>query len=147
MPMKTTVLYLRQTVAMLLLTIPAIMHAQLVYTTTNGTSIITDYTGFPTTLTIPRRINCLPVTSIGSSAFSTCAKLTSVTSIGDYAFEWCMNLTKSRYLNNTPKAVLPCPRSVKSNLLSVSGTDVQMRVAPTPGSLAKAAFRIRYVFC
>jgi len=65
-----------------------------------GKSItITRYTGNAATVNIPERIQGLPVTAIGVSAFSDCSSLTgvtlpsSVTAIGSYAFSDCSSLT------------------------------------------------------
>jgi hypothetical protein len=69
------------------------------YTTNNEAITITEYTGSGGSVAIPGRINFLPVTSIGGTAFYKCANLTSVTipnsvtDIGQYAFEICTNLT------------------------------------------------------
>src|SRR5262245_32980957 len=66
------------------------------YTTNNGAITITKYTG-PRVAVIPSEINGLPVTTIGSDAF-TGTDVTSVTipngvtSIGDYVFFSCTNL-------------------------------------------------------
>jgi len=59
---------------------------------------ITGYTGSGGAVTIPDKINNLPVTSIGTGAFIICFGLTSVTipngvaNIGDRAFYYCTNL-------------------------------------------------------
>jgi hypothetical protein len=61
-------------------------------------------------LSIPATIEGKSVTSIGSSAFSSCNKLTSitipdsVTSIGSQAFQSCSNLTAVTFLGDAPKA-------------------------------------------
>ena len=61
-----------------LLAFPA--HAQLSYVINNGTITITGgCPGSPGTVTIPETINGLPVTSIGSYAFSHCTSLTAIT--------------------------------------------------------------------
>ncbi len=64
----------------------------------NKSITITEYTGPGGAVTIPEKINELPVTSIGWKAFSgySLTSLTipnSVTSIGEYAFDWCNSLT------------------------------------------------------
>ena len=75
------------------------IRAQFYSTTNNGTITITGFTGSPGIVTIPDRINGLPVTSIGESAFTGCRGLasitipSSVTTIADYAFSWCSGLT------------------------------------------------------
>ncbi|MBQ3527040.1 MAG: leucine-rich repeat protein [Clostridia bacterium] len=71
----------------------------LVYTITDGTVTITDYTGTAENLVIPDTIEGCPVTKIGDSAFYNCQKLISVdipdgvTSIGESAFNSCLALT------------------------------------------------------
>ena len=88
----------RPLLLLLLLALPAVVQAQFNYETNDGTIIITGYTGSATAVTIPDRINGLPVTRIGSDAFYECYKLTSVTipnsvaSIGDGAFDGCTGL-------------------------------------------------------
>ncbi len=69
------------------------------YTVNNNEVTITGYTGKDELLIIPRKIDGLPVTSIGSSAFYKCTIITlvtipdSVTSIGSSAFYGCTSLT------------------------------------------------------
>ena len=72
----------------------------LTYTVSNGEATITDCsTSASRELVIPSTFGRYPVTSIGSSAFSSCSKLTSVvipnsvTSIGQNAFLNCTSLT------------------------------------------------------
>ncbi len=87
---------------LLLLTLPAEVQAQFLYTTNNGTITITGYTGPGGAVIIPDTINVgsvnLPVTSIGDGAFATCSLTSitipnSVTNIGGGAFNFCMILT------------------------------------------------------
>src|ERR1039458_10085747 len=72
---------------------------QVAYTTNNGTVTITAYLGSGGAVSIPDTISGLPVTSIGTNAFSECTSLTSftipssVTSIGTNAFTGCTSLT------------------------------------------------------
>jgi hypothetical protein len=99
--MKTT---LRQTIAafglaLFTLSAVAVQAEDYTYTTNNGTITITGYTGPGGAVTIPDKINGLPVTSIGNSAFWNCTSLTSVTipnsvtSIEQVAFSYCTSLT------------------------------------------------------
>jgi hypothetical protein len=85
--------------ALLLLALPAVVQAQFLYTTNNGTITITGYTGPGGAVTIPDTINGLSVTSVGDFAFAytSLTNVTipdSVTSIGGYAFEFCGNLMR-----------------------------------------------------
>jgi serine/threonine protein kinase len=70
------------------------------YTTENYTIIIAKYVGPGGAVTIPARINELPVIAIGSGAFSGCTNVTSVTvpksvtTIRDSAFAGCTRLAK-----------------------------------------------------
>jgi len=78
------------------------------YTTNNGMSTITKYTGSGGAVVIPIVIAGLPVASIGSSAFSNCTSVvsvtigTNVTSFGDYAFADCASLTGVCFQGNAP---------------------------------------------
>jgi len=93
--------------ALLLLTLPAAVQAQLTYTTNNGTITITGYTGSVGFLVIPSTINGLPVTTIGDKAFWGRTDLTSVllrqsvVTIGDQAFAWCTSLNSVYWFNVT----------------------------------------------
>jgi hypothetical protein len=84
---------------LVLLTLPASVHAQFSYAISNDTVTITRYIGSGGAVTIPSTIADLPVTSIGDSAFSACTSVTSVTiltnvtSIGFSAFANCTGLT------------------------------------------------------
>jgi len=83
---------------LLLLILPAAVQAQFTtFTTTNGTIMITEYTGPGGDVTIPSTISGLPVTSIGMLVFEQCGGLISVTipsgvAIGLGAFNWCTGL-------------------------------------------------------
>ena len=85
---------------LLLLALPAAVHAQFTCTTNNGTITITGYTGPGGAVTIPDTINGLPITSIGAWAFSFCTNLTGITipdsvaNIGGDAFLYCTRLTR-----------------------------------------------------
>ena len=86
---------------LLLVTLPAVVQAlDYTYVTINNTFvIITKYTGSDVAVTIPDKIDGLPVTTIGDSAFYNISSLTSVTipnsvtSIGYRAFYVCTSLT------------------------------------------------------
>ena len=56
----------------LLLTLPAVVQAQFIYTAAGGRVTITGYTGLGGGVIIPDTINSLPVTSIGIYAFEYC---------------------------------------------------------------------------
>src|SRR5262245_63428 len=85
----------------LLVAAPVAMQAQFTYTVTNQTVTITGYTGASLHVVIPSTINGLPVTSIGSAAFSSGNVLNilsftipdSLTNIADDAFHYCSSLT------------------------------------------------------
>jgi hypothetical protein len=89
---------------LLLLAAPAMVHAQLIYTTNAGAITITAYSGAGGAVIIPAATNGLPVTSIGTNAFQS-APVTSVTipgsvtNIGDFAFQSCVNLTNALLTN------------------------------------------------
>jgi hypothetical protein len=84
--------------AIISLALPATLHAQFTFVTTNGAITITKYTGSGGAVTIPDKINGFPVAAIGYHAFLNCFSLTSVTipnsviSISDYAFSSCTGL-------------------------------------------------------
>jgi len=85
---------------LLLLALPAAVQAEdYTYMTNDGSITITSYSGPGGAVIIPDMITGLPVTSIGSYAFSDCTSLTnvtipnSVTSIGDRAFHLCIRLS------------------------------------------------------
>jgi hypothetical protein len=83
----------------LFLLLPAVVQAQFIFTTYNGSVTIMGYTGSGGAVVIPATINGYPVTSIGENAFDLCRLITSltigtnVTSIGSIAFENCAGLT------------------------------------------------------
>ena len=78
----------------------ATAHAQFTFITNSGTITLTGYSGPGGNVTIPDKINGLPVTGIRMNAFCGCINLTmvvipnSLTSIGDAAFCSCPNLTE-----------------------------------------------------
>jgi hypothetical protein len=93
----------------LLLAAPSVQ-AQFSYTTNGGTITINGYSGTGGVLAIPVRINGLPVTSIGNSAFINLTSLTSVTipdsvtSIADSAFAYCTDLASVYCEGDAPTA-------------------------------------------
>jgi hypothetical protein len=107
---KIIITLLRSPLAICLLVAAPAAQAQFSYSTNNGTITINGYTGSGGALTIPVRINGLPVTSIGTSAFIDLTSLTSVTmpdsvtSIGESAFAYCVELTGVYFTGNAPTA-------------------------------------------
>jgi hypothetical protein len=93
---------------LLLLALPAMMHAQFSFTTNNGTITITGYAGPDANVTIPSSTNGWLVTSIGDYAFYNGWSLTSVTipssvtNIGEGAFGGCTSLTAITVDTNNP---------------------------------------------
>jgi len=91
---------------LMILTLPVVAQAQFNYKSSGGTITITKYTGTGGAVAIPSTINNLPVTTIGTNAFASCATLTSVTipntvtTIGDYAFYSCTSLTSAAIPNS-----------------------------------------------
>ena len=86
---------------LLLLALPALVHAQFTYTTNSGAITITGYTGPGGAVIIPDATNGLPVTGIGDWAFVDCTNVTSVTvpngvtNLGVGAFWGCTSLTNA----------------------------------------------------
>lgn len=84
---------------LLLLTLPATLHAQFSFTTNNGAITIMGYTGPGVAVTIPAIITGLPVTGMGDSAFRDRFDVTSVTipdsvtNLGNWVFGDCHSLT------------------------------------------------------
>lgn len=99
-PATRTTWFARLLPLLVLLTLPAVVQAQYIYTTNSGTITITVYTGPGGAVTIPDTINGMPVTRIGQQAFDNYTSLTSVTipnsvtTIGAGAFADCFNLTR-----------------------------------------------------
>jgi hypothetical protein len=85
----------------LLLVLPFAVQAQYAYAPINGKITITGYTGSGGAVTIPDKIEGLPVVEIGVNAFTGHLELTavtipnSVTNIEDRAFEACAGLTSA----------------------------------------------------
>jgi hypothetical protein len=102
--------------------LPAVVHAQFLFVSTNYVITITGYTGPDGAVVVPKKISGLPVAIIGTSAFANLTNLTSVTlpdtvtkisaqafynctgltnvtlgngitTIENYAFEYCSNLS------------------------------------------------------
>jgi hypothetical protein len=84
---------------LLLLGLPANLHAQFTFTANSGAITITGYTGSGGAVTIPDTTNGWPVVSIGNNAFYNNTSLTSVTipnsvtNIGGSTFQYCSGLT------------------------------------------------------
>jgi hypothetical protein len=83
---------------LLLVILPAAVQAQFTYSASDGSVTITGYTGSGGAVSIPSKIDGLPVTSIGLQAFESNSSIssvvipTSVTSIQEYAFVGCGGL-------------------------------------------------------
>ena len=86
--MKTKCLLLQFCLLGSLLLLPAVVQAQLTFTTNNGAITITGYTGNPTVLNIPNTTNGLPVTRIGQNAFISRNSLTRTHSTQCW-LRWC----------------------------------------------------------
>ena len=140
---------------LLLLILPGVVEAQFNYTTTNGTITITGYTGYNSVVTIPSRINDLPVTAIGYGAFcesglTSVTIPTSVTSIGVEAFCGCSFLTSVTIPNSVTsigvEAFEDCPsltaitvhaaNSVYSSMGGVLFDKSQTTLIQFPGRIA-----------
>jgi BspA type Leucine rich repeat region (6 copies) len=123
---------IRLFVALALLALPALVQAQLTFTTNNGAITITGYnTAAGLNMVIPAATNGYPVTSIGNYAFES-SGITNVTisnsviSIGDYAFGACISLT-----NITVSASNPA----YSSLNGVMFDKAQATLVQFPGGL------------
>ena len=109
--MKINLYLLRHCViGLILLALPAVVQAQFIFTTNNGSITITGYTG-PGSVLIPAETNGYTVTGIGGDAFAYSTSLTSitipgsVTTIGGFAFAYCSNLTVAYFEGNAPPDV------------------------------------------
>jgi hypothetical protein len=82
-----------------ILLLPAVTMAQFNYVTNSDNTItITDYTGYGFTVIIPDTITGLPVTCIGTNAFTLASMIdltisSNLANIGDYAFKGCSEMT------------------------------------------------------
>ncbi len=91
----------------LLLFLPEVLQAQLIYVTNNGAITITGYTGSGGNVVIPAVTNGLPVTDIRTNAFFNCTNITSLTIPGSIsviaykAFSQCTGLTNVTIGNGT----------------------------------------------
>jgi hypothetical protein len=102
-PIKANIL-----VAVFLLALSGVVQAQFTFTTNNGAITITGCSGNPVTLSIPGSTNGYPVTTIGSGAFNSLSKLTSITfpgsitNLSNGAFAYCSVLTGVYFQGNAP---------------------------------------------
>ncbi len=99
------------------------------YITNNGTLTITGYTGTNSVVSIPGKINSLPVTSIGFGAFSTTNVTSvtipsSVTIIEDMAFYGCVDL-----------ASITIPTSVTNIGTGAFNSCLRLRTVTIPASV------------
>jgi BspA type Leucine rich repeat region (6 copies) len=113
----------------LLLALPGLAQAQLLFTTNNGAITITGFTGSPSIVVIPSATNGYPVTSIAVGAFEFCGLTSvtisaSVTSIGVSAFAFCFSLTS-----------VTIPASVTSIGTSVFGSCSSLTSVTIPASV------------
>ncbi len=133
--------------------LPAALEAQFNYQTNNGTITITAYTGSAGSVVVPATISDLPVTAIGTNAFSSrlslgsvalpdtvlvfengafqdCRNLTNLnlpanlTAIGDYAFNACWGISN-----------LVFPNSVTNIGTSAFGSCHNLGTISLPGNL------------
>ena len=92
----------------------------------NDEIVITNYLGSSSSVTVPSKINNLPVTSIGNRAFNKCTSLksvvipNSVTSIGSSAFKGCSSLTSI----DVPNSVTSIGDSAFKDCSSLTSIDV-----------------------
>ena len=111
------------TLALFILISPGILRAQFGYSIQNGTATITSYRGPGGQLSIPSKIDGLPVTAIGQYMLAGCSDLTSIkipdsiTNIPNYAFDGCTSLT-----NITVDSLNPSYSSVDGVLFDRSCT-------------------------
>ena len=132
----------------------------------DGTVIITNYTGADTEVTVPDSLNGHTVTSIGGSAFYNCSSLTSitipegVTSIGPRAFQNCSSLTsitlpegvtsigQSAFANCRNLQSVTIPGSVQSIASDTLYYSPKCSVYTVPGSYASRYYgsRVRYLY-
>jgi len=115
----------------LLLALPAMVRAQFIFTTNDGTITITEYIGSGGDVTIPDTTNDLPVTSIAADAFFKSESVTSVTigtnvtSIGQNAFFQCTSLASVTIPASVTNIGLgPCIDCQSLTVISVSASNL-----------------------
>jgi len=121
--------------------LPAVVQAQLTFTTNNGTITITGYNGNPGPIIIPSTTNGLPVVNIANNAFirktvSTLVIPNSVTNIGTSAFDSCPSLTSVTIGNIGQRAFAAC---TKLATLTIPGSVVTIGDQTFSGSIKLSA--------
>ena len=133
--MKTKLNLFAMFLGALLLALPDVVNAQLIFTTNNGAITITKYTGPGGSVTIPDKTNGFPITTIGVDAFYNCNTLTNVTIgtnvtlIREFAFTSCAKLTNAVIGTN----VTSIGSSAFRNCTSLTSVTIPSRVTSIGG--------------
>src|SRR5689334_1646191 len=112
----------RSLLLLAILVVPATMQAQFTFTTTNGSLMVTAYSGSDRRVLVPASTNGMPVGLIGRNTFSSNASIFSISipaSVTNYAvgsFVRCTNLTAVYFAGSAPKDAFPAGASVFSGI-------------------------------